>query len=216
MPRRPPRGASKSSKVTRGDRGHRSSISAPHAPVIRPPTSHEAATNFRARFKPMSKNNWLVVAHRAGARIFCRGDAPHSLECVARFEHPQAHLHEREFGSDRPGRATVSSRAGRHAMTNETPASETSLRMFAERIADYLETARLDHRLERLSLVAEPHMLGPVACGTDYRHRGHCHRLARQGPGTRRRWGPRILAAGCPLLDLSAARLAAGAARGTT
>jgi protein required for attachment to host cells len=108
----------------------------------------------------MSKNNWLVVAHRAGARIFCRGDAPHSLECVARFEHPQAHLHEREFGSDRPGRATVSSRAGRHAMTNETPASETSLRMFAERIADYLETARLDHRLERLSLVAEPHMLG--------------------------------------------------------
>lgn len=108
----------------------------------------------------MNKKNWLLVAHRGGARIFCRGAEPLSLECVARFEHPEAHLHEREFSSDRPGRSADSARDGRHAMTNETPAREASAQRFAGQIADYLEAARVGHALTRLALIAEPHMLG--------------------------------------------------------
>lgn len=104
--------------------------------------------------------HWLVIAHRAGARIFARGDDPHTLEVVEHMHDPQAHQHEREFGSDRPGRSVDSSRHGRHAMTNETPAREASARTFARRIAERLDAARAAHEVVKLALVAEPHMLG--------------------------------------------------------
>lgn len=104
--------------------------------------------------------NWLVIAHRAGARIFARGDDRHTLEVVEHMDNPQAHQPEREFGSDRPGRSVDSSRHGRHAMNNEAPAREASAQNFARRIAERLDAARVGHELVQLALVAEPHMLG--------------------------------------------------------
>lgn len=104
--------------------------------------------------------NWLVIAHRAGARIFARGADARTLELVDHLDNPEAHQHEREFGSDRPGRSVDSSRHGHHAMSNETPARDASAQKFARRIAERLEAARVAHELGQLALVAEPHMLG--------------------------------------------------------
>lgn len=114
----------------------------------------------------MSKH-WIVVAHRAGARIFSRDSDSHGLVPVTQIEHPTGHLHEREFGSDRPGRDASSARPGAHAMTNETPGRDHDLERFARVIAEHLRAARVAHDMTSVVLVAEPHLLGVLRAALD-------------------------------------------------
>ena len=64
-------------------------------------------------------NAWIVVAHRAGARIFLRRGRAGSLELLERIEHPEGLHRDRESDSDRPGRTHDRFGAGRHALSSE-------------------------------------------------------------------------------------------------
>lgn len=105
-------------------------------------------------------NVWIVVAHRAGARIFSRRGRAASLELVERIEHPAGLSQDREHDSDRPGRTHDRFGAGRHALSSEASPRERSAADFARELAARLATARNQQAFQHVVLVAEPRMLG--------------------------------------------------------
>ena len=103
---------------------------------------------------------WIVVAHRAGARIFLDHGRSAPPELLHTLEHPAGRLQARELGSDRPGRTTASAGPGRHALADETSVREQGAQVFARELATRLAAARNAHECDAIVLVAEPHMLG--------------------------------------------------------
>lgn len=110
---------------------------------------------------------WIVVAHRAGARVFLQHGRNAALELVLTLDHPAGHLQDREFGSDRPGRSQDRAGPARHALVDETSPREESAQRFARELADRLAAARVAHECDALVLVAEPHMLGLLRSALD-------------------------------------------------
>ncbi|MGE3849412.1 MAG: host attachment protein [Gammaproteobacteria bacterium] len=105
-------------------------------------------------------NAWIVVAHRAGARIFLRRGHEAALELLERIEHPAGLRQDREHDSDRPGRTHDRCGAGRHALSSEESPRERSAADFARELAARLAAARTAQACDRVVLVAEPHLLG--------------------------------------------------------
>jgi protein required for attachment to host cells len=110
---------------------------------------------------------WIVVAHRAGARIFAADARGKGLERVSSLEHPAGKLKNREIDSDKQGRAFDRQGAGRHAYTREQEPTEHLATQFAKQIAGFLEDARTAQKYERLVLVAEPRFLGLLRAALD-------------------------------------------------
>lgn len=103
---------------------------------------------------------WILVAHRAGARLYENPRPGKGLLLIAEHEHQEGRLHERDLLSDRPGRSFDSRGSGRHAMEPRESAKESVAEGFARRLADELGRARKAGRFDQLALVAEPHFLG--------------------------------------------------------
>ena len=103
---------------------------------------------------------WVIVADKSRARIFETerlGAELHERETLA---HPASRLHEQELTSDLPGRAFDSSGQGRHAMGNEVEPKEHEAEAFAKQIADLVDKARTENRIDQLVVIAAPTMLG--------------------------------------------------------
>lgn len=103
-------------------------------------------------------NLWVVVAHRAGVRIFNYVGADTPLEAVEAIDHPQGRLQSQEFESDAPGSARVGARSGEFEQHDDP--HEHVAKVFAKTIADRLEEGRNAHAYSGLLLVAEPRFLG--------------------------------------------------------
>lgn len=108
------------------------------------------------------RSTWILVAHRAGARLFETGDPVHGLRLVRAIEHPDGRKRNFDINSDRPGRSFARVGGARHAMGKDhSPTEQVALR-FARRLADLLEKARVRNRFGQLVLVAEPRFLGEI------------------------------------------------------
>lgn len=108
---------------------------------------------------------WVVVCHRAGARILeHKGQALRLLEDVA---HQTGRLKDRQVTSDRPGRGRDSRGPGSHGLGSETSPHDLDASGFARHIAELLEDGRQARRFQRLVLVAEPRFLGLVRGALD-------------------------------------------------
>ncbi|MGE5216012.1 MAG: host attachment protein [Chloroflexota bacterium] len=121
-------------------------------------------------------NDWIVVANQAGAKIFTlapraprlkdlqapplSGEAPSRLVEREVLEHPEGRIKSQAINADRPGRSFASAGANRHAMTREVDPKRQEAIGFAQRVADYLESARRKEEVARLILVAAPEFLG--------------------------------------------------------
>jgi protein required for attachment to host cells len=103
---------------------------------------------------------WVVVAHRAGARILAHCGPGTGLARVAELVHPEGRMRDRDFDADRPGRAFDSHGQGRHAMSREEPPHEHAAAEFARDLARHVDRSRQQHRFDALVLVAEPGFLG--------------------------------------------------------
>lgn len=103
---------------------------------------------------------WIVVADSATARIFAAATPTGPLEERATLAHPEGRMHEQELVSDLPGRTFDSVGAGRHKKEVEVGPKKHEAIKFAERIAQQLETGRVQGRYETLLLVAAPDFLG--------------------------------------------------------
>jgi protein required for attachment to host cells len=102
----------------------------------------------------------IVVADQAEAIFY---DAP-SLDArpkeVGRISDPLAHKHDRDLGSDRPGRSYESVGGARHAIERENdPRYEEAVR-FARRISCRLDDALHRGEFEELVVAAGPPFLG--------------------------------------------------------
>ncbi len=105
-------------------------------------------------------HSWIVVADAARARIFSVDGPLAPLQALHQLVSPQAKLHDRDIGSDRPGRVHDSHGQGRHAMgTHNSPKEQDAIR-FASEVVDQLEKGRAAEEFNRLILVAEPRFLG--------------------------------------------------------
>ncbi len=103
---------------------------------------------------------WILIAHRAGARIFENDGPGTGLKHVDAIAHPEGRLEDKALGSDKPGRSFDSHGPGRHALGKEHGPAETVAQEFAHALAARLDAGRTKHAYGKLVLVAEPRFLG--------------------------------------------------------
>jgi protein required for attachment to host cells len=102
--------------------------------------------------------SWIVVADSNRCRLFSQTPRHGPLEELPGLK--RRPLKNQDINADRPGRAFDSAGVGRHAMSPAVDPAEQETVRFAKEIADLLDTARKQHRFERLYLLAETRFLG--------------------------------------------------------
>lgn len=110
----------------------------------------------------------IVVADQSEADFYDVAQREESPRFVARLTDPDAHLHNRDLKSDRPGRvfdhaASPGGRRGataHHATGSERDPRRIEAERFARKIASALETAHEHGDFERLVVMAPPAFLG--------------------------------------------------------
>jgi len=104
----------------------------------------------------------IVVADQAEAIFYDAATLRGAPKEVGRISDPLARLHDRDFGTERPGRSHESMGATRHSIQREdTPRRQEAVR-FARRIARRLDDARRKDEFDQLVVVAGPPFLGLV------------------------------------------------------
>lgn len=117
---------------------------------------------------------WIVVAHRAGARIFSRNRPSEGLQFVEELEHPESRLTGQELDSDRPGKMFFSPSAGHliHSLNAASTSHESEAIRFSQEVARRLQTARSQNKFDKLLLVAGPEELGLLRRSLDKQTNG--------------------------------------------
>jgi protein required for attachment to host cells len=111
----------------------------------------------------------IVVADEGEARFYDAGGLTQELTAAGRITDPNAHLHDRDLKSDRPGRlftrAPGVTRRGavtHHATGGENSPRRHETQLFAHQIAAQLEAGRAARAFEQLVIVAGPPFLGAL------------------------------------------------------
>jgi protein required for attachment to host cells len=102
----------------------------------------------------------IVVADQGEAIFYDSPSLTQAPKEVARISDPAAHLHARDFSSERPGRTYESMGSTRHAIARENDPHRREAVQFARRIAQRLDDAREHEEFEDLIVVAAPAFLG--------------------------------------------------------
>ncbi|HEV2229008.1 MAG TPA: host attachment protein [Steroidobacteraceae bacterium] len=110
----------------------------------------------------------IVVANQAEAAFYDLESRTGEPKFTTRLTDPLAHLHDRDFKSDRPGRfsdhaAPAGGRRGataHHGTGGERSPRKHEAALFAGRIAEQLEHARGNAEFDRLVVMAAPPFLG--------------------------------------------------------
>ncbi|HEV7137606.1 MAG TPA: host attachment protein [Steroidobacteraceae bacterium] len=111
----------------------------------------------------------IVVADQSEAAFYELEQRDIPPQFVRRLTDPDAHLHDRDLKSDRPGRvfdhaATAGGRRGavaHHSTGGERSPRKVEARRFARRVVQALDEARRqDHPYDRLVIIAPPAFLG--------------------------------------------------------
>jgi protein required for attachment to host cells len=111
----------------------------------------------------------VVVADRAEARFYDTDRLDSKLALVGQMTDPEAHLRNRDFKSERPGRvfdhAPSGARRGsvaHHDTGGEREPLKHEAELFARRIVDELEKAHPRDRFDKLVVIAAPEFLGKL------------------------------------------------------
>jgi protein required for attachment to host cells len=102
----------------------------------------------------------IVVADQAEAIFYDTASLQAQPKQVARISDPVAHLHDRDLGSERPGRSYESFGSQRHAIERENDPRQQEAVRFAKRISRRLDEARRKGEFDELIVVAGPPFLG--------------------------------------------------------
>lgn len=109
----------------------------------------------------------VAVADQSEARFYEIEHPAGPLRLTGQLADPKAHLHDRDFTSDRAGRmsdggpiGTGNRGASSHGTESERRPREHEARLFAQQIAAAIEHAHRDGQIDRLILVAGPRFLG--------------------------------------------------------
>ena len=110
----------------------------------------------------------VAVADQSEARFYEVEHPAGPLRLTGQLTDPKAHLHDRDFNSDRPGRrfdgGPISTgrrgAAGHHGTEGERRPREHEALLFAQQIAAAIEHTYRAGGIERLILMAGPRFLG--------------------------------------------------------
>ena len=103
---------------------------------------------------------WFVIANRTASVIYADTKS-HPFYFIERLSNPIGSKMEGELVADREGRiASVSNRTIRHAYEPKESKHEHLARLFAKRIAEYLDRGYQEKKYDQLVLVAGPRFLG--------------------------------------------------------
>ena len=109
----------------------------------------------------------IVVADQSEARFYDAEHPDSQLRLAGTLTDPLAHLHDREFKSDRPGRvydhAAGPGRRGataHHGTGGERSPRKHEAELFARKIGAEIESAHRRNEFDRLILMAAPGFLG--------------------------------------------------------
>ena len=114
----------------------------------------------------------IVVADQAEAIFYDTASLERRPTEVGRISDPLAHLHDRDFSSDRPGRSYESMGGQRHAIARENDPRRQEAVQFARRISKRLDEARRKDEFEELIVVAGPPFLGMMRAAAVEAHPG--------------------------------------------
>jgi protein required for attachment to host cells len=103
---------------------------------------------------------WILVADRARARLFSSATPDAALAEIECFDNPDADT--RDVTSHRPPTVNESVGPARHSIEPHTTLREKVTDRFAKSLTDTLERGRVDHRFDRLVLVAPARFLGAL------------------------------------------------------
>ena len=105
---------------------------------------------------------WILVADHAQARLLAATADGGALVQLQAFDHPEGRKPEQAYAHERPPRTMESVGGARHAIEPHTSAEEKVAVRFAQTLDAVLERGRVEHRDDRLILVAPPHFLGTL------------------------------------------------------
>ena len=104
----------------------------------------------------------IVVADQAEAIFYDASSLEARPTEVGRISDPIAHQHDRDLGSDRPGRSYESVGHARHAIERENDPRWQEAVRFARRISCRLDDALRKGEFDELIVVAGPPFLGLI------------------------------------------------------
>ena len=106
---------------------------------------------------------YILVADGARARLYANHGIGKGLQPVSGATHKaDLHHHDRDFLTDKPGRAFNSVGSGRSAMEPPTEWHRFEKHKFAREMAKVLDAAAASKAFDRLILVAPPATLGDL------------------------------------------------------
>lgn len=105
-------------------------------------------------------NIWILIAHRAGAKIFRRNRPSDGIELVQEIPFELGRRKNREVNTDRPGRLFASVGDRRHGLGSHVEPDEHYMDQFAKQLVDLLAKRSADNAYAHLLLVADPQFLG--------------------------------------------------------
>lgn len=105
---------------------------------------------------------WILVAHRAGARVFASRGPHAALRKVLSIPYPTGRAHTRDLRSDKPGRLFQLGRCARSSTESVHGSSDHLAEVFALELARVLNDGRNHESYDNLILLAEPRFLGKL------------------------------------------------------
>lgn len=105
------------------------------------------------------QTKWILAADSSRAKIF-ESLAPRAdIREIENFDHPQGRASNRELNTDARPRFFGRGERG-HTEDPQVDAVQHENELFSKMISDYLEQARVEHRYDRLCVIAPPKFLG--------------------------------------------------------
>lgn len=115
--------------------------------------------------KEKKEATWVVVAGRAGAKLYQTINGGKKLELVEEVPHAAGRMLARDLVTDQPGRSFDGGKRGegsgaRSSLGSVTTPTEVAALEFANVLSTMLEKGRTTERYGKLVLVSEPGFLG--------------------------------------------------------
>jgi protein required for attachment to host cells len=106
------------------------------------------------------KRRWVIVADSSHAKIFVSYNK--RLSILEELYDSESREHSSQLGSSPPGRSFESVGNMRHSIEPRADIHQKAKHIFAQRLANFINKAVCDKKLDSLTLICPPKMLGDL------------------------------------------------------
>jgi protein required for attachment to host cells len=116
-------------------------------------------TLIKLREYRMKRDQYILVAESAFAKVFKTGPQKQDFALVHTIENPEGRKQRSELDSDRPG-VQRNSVGGTHGLGGDVDSQDHDIENFARDLCHLLQKDHLEGKFASLQIAAAPHMLG--------------------------------------------------------